>query len=189
MNTSIILAISTPIGVILGSIITLIGNNINNKAQRKREKETFQRDISFKKEKRQYEQNQIRINAIIEIIELLSYFEYSISLTSSCIDTTKKLSVTEHDNAYKKELIKIHRLVSLICVYTPYYNYIRTIEGSHSVYWGRQRTLLLIEYEEDKERYNNVLTTVVQTAQECSKNISNLIYELRKLSESLLPSI
>ena len=42
MNTSIILAISTPIGVILGSIITLIGNNINNKAQRKREKETFQ---------------------------------------------------------------------------------------------------------------------------------------------------
>lgn len=97
MNTSIILAISTPIGVILGSIITLIGNNINNKAQRKREKETFQRDISFKKEKRQYEQNQIRINAIIEIIELLSYFEYSISLTSSCIDTTKKLSVTEHD--------------------------------------------------------------------------------------------
>ncbi|MEO5181760.1 hypothetical protein ABH207_21625, partial [Bacteroides ovatus] len=134
-------------------------------------------------------QNQIRINAIIEIIELLSYFEYSISLTSSCIDTTKKLSVTEHDNAYKKELIKIHRLVSLICVYTPYYNYIRTIEGSHSVYWGRQRTLLLIEYEEDKERYNNVLNTVVQTAQECSKNISNLIYELRKLSESLLPSI
>ena len=81
------------------------------------------------------------------------------------------------------------RLVSLICVYTPYYNYIRTIEGSHSVYWGRQRTLLLIEYEEDKERYNNVLNTVVQTAQECSKNISNLIYELRKLSESLLPSI
>ena len=106
-----------------------------------REKETFQRDISFKKEKRQYEQNQIRINAIIEIIELLSYFEYSISLTSSCIDTTKKLSVTEHDNAYKKELIKIHRLVSLICVYTPYYNYIRTIEGSHSVYWGRQRKI------------------------------------------------
>ena len=99
MNTSIILAISTPIGVILGSIITLIGNNINNKAQRKREKETFQRDISFKKEKRQYEQNQIRINAIIEIIELLSYFEYSISLTSSCIDTTKKLSVTEHSCA------------------------------------------------------------------------------------------
>lgn len=52
MNTSIILAISTPIGVILGSIITLIGNNINNKAQRKREKETFQRDISFKKRKK-----------------------------------------------------------------------------------------------------------------------------------------
>lgn len=186
MGTAISGAIIASMGVIIGYGINLIGNYMNNKAQQKREEEKFERDIYIKEKEEQYKSNKDRIAAIVEIIELLNYFEYSVSLTSSCIDTTKKLCVTEHDNTYRNELTKLHRLVSLISVYTPdYYNYIRTIEGNHSVYWGRQRTLLMMEYENDKEIYRNTLNAVVKTAQECSKNISDLMYKLRLLSENL----
>lgn len=189
MNTTIILAISTPIGVILGSIITLIGNNMNNKAQQKRENEKFQRDIDLKEIEEEHKSNKDRIKAITEIIELLSYFEHAISLTSSYIDTIKEISLSQHHDAYREERKKLHRLISLVCVYAPdYYNKMRYIEGNHNLYWGRQGALLDIDIKKNEKEYREILDTVVQVSHECSKNITDLIYDLRELSKRLLPS-
>lgn len=189
MDTAVLVAIISFSGIITGYGMNLIGTKMNNKAQQKRENEKYQRDIYFKEIEEERKSNKERIKAITEIIELLSYFEHAISLTSGYIDTIKEISLNQHHDAYRKELKKLHRLNSLVCVYTPdYYNKMCAIEGNHNLYWGRQGALLGIDIKKNEKEYKEILDTVVQVSHECSKNITNLIYDLRELSKRLLPS-
>lgn len=89
-DTNIQVAIIGFSGVIIGVLLTFLGVIINNIAQRKREKDKFKQEVYLKEDEKRYKQNQDKINAIVEIVKLLNYFEDAISLTSSSIDTTKK---------------------------------------------------------------------------------------------------
>lgn len=189
MDTAVLVAIISFSGIIIGYGMNLIGTKMNNKAQQKRENEKFQRDIDLKEIEEERKSNKERIKAITEIIELLSYFEHAISLTSSYMDTIKEISLSQHHDAYREERKKLHRLISLVCVYTPdCYNKICTMEGNHNLYWGRQGALLGIDIKKNEKEYVEILDTVVQVSHECSKNITDLIYDLRELSKRLLPS-
>lgn len=189
MDTEVLIAIISFSGIIIGYGMNLIVTKMNNKAQQKRDNEKFQRDIDLKKIEEEYKSNKERIKAITEIIELLSYFEHAISLTSSYIDTIKEISLSQHHDAYREERKKLHRLTSLVCVHAPYYyNKMRYIEENHNLYWGRQGALLGIDIKKNEKEYREILDTVVQVSHECSKNITDLIYDLRELSKRLLPS-
>ena len=130
-------------------------------------------------------QNQDKINAIVEIVKLLNYFEDAISLTSSSIDTTKKASIIQNNENYKRDKKKLHRLDSLVCVYTPnFYDKVRIITRNHGTYRLAQSNL--IANEANKELEDMALNEVIQITQKCSENISELRYDLRDLCEKLL---
>lgn len=184
-DTNIQVAIIGFSGVIIGVLLTFLGVIINNIAQRKREKDKFKQEVYLKEDEKRYKQNQDKINAIVEIVKLLNYFEDAISLTSSSIDTTKKASIIQNNENYKRDKKKLHRLDSLVCVYTPnFYDKVRIITRNHGTYRLAQSNL--IANEANKELEDMVLNEVIQITQKCSENISELRYDLRDLCEKLL---
>ena len=145
-DTNIQVAIIGFSGVIIGVLLTFLGVIINNIAQRKREKDKFKQEVYLKEDEKRYKQNQDKINAIVEIVKLLNYFEDAISLTSSSIDTTKKASIIQNNENYKRDKKKLHRLDSLVCVYTPnFYDKVRIITRNQGTYRLAQSNLIANE--------------------------------------------
>ena len=176
--------------VITGSIIPVIIMFFNNKYQNKREQSKYENERKSEYEKRYFETEKnyhnTTIKAIEEINQLLFFFENSISLTNSVINSSRKISLNEFDMIYNKELEKLTQLKGIIIARFPdYYENTINIKNLHNRYWGYQRILLSIDYQNDKKGHSNILEKIINIADETKIEIDNFISKLKKYSEEI----
>lgn len=111
-------------------------------------------------------------------------------MTSSVIKSENEMSRKDFDTLYQEEIIQLQKLKSLIVSRFPHFREeISKIEGFHNRFWGTQRILLRIDYENDKDTYRNVLNEISKIVGEIHKEISNLNYDLGKYIEGINKSL
>lgn len=182
--------INNIIQILTGAGISLSTTYFVSKNQVKRDKVKFENESKIKKEKREFEEISSNKKNILENIEkicgLLSYFEHSISLTSSVIDSSNKMNPEEFDKFYKKELKQLTKLKSLIVSRFPnLYNNIQIIDNHHNNYWGNQRLLLQLDIKSEKEDYLIIQKKIIEITYKTRSEINELITELKKISKDI----
>lgn len=92
----------------------------------------------------------------------------------------------EFDKIYRKELEQLISLKSIIISRFPdFYDSILKIDGYHNNYWGNQRILLHVDYNENKEDFRVIQTKIIEIANETNREINELNRQLRKYSETI----
>ncbi|MBX9188552.1 hypothetical protein HCG69_10780 [Bacteroides sp. K03] len=178
--------LSTIIATASGGLISIITLIINNRYSFYLEKKRSKKEFYLLQEKEISEQKKQKLELLLEATEILSYLEDAISQTKSFMDMMKSVTEFEHDEIYQQELIKIHRLESIIIVYFPrLYSDVRNMTGKHNIYWGQQRIFLQIKYENNQKNWIDMNCQVIEAARNCQKCIYNLISELMLMSEEI----
>lgn len=178
--------LSTIIATASGGLISIITLIINNKHLFSLEKRKYKKEFHLLQEKEISEQKKHKIELLLEATEILSYLEDAISQTKSFMDMMKSITEFEHDEIYQQELIKIHRLESIMIVYFPrLYSDVRNMTGKHNIYWGRQRIFLQIKYENNEKNWIDMNCQVIEAAHNCQKCIYDLISELMLMAEEI----
>jgi len=176
--------------LITGATIPIITSYLNNKYQVRRDIMKYDNEREIEKEKREFDEaknNRIYLIQNIEKVNgLLSYFEHSISLTSSVINSSNNMKTEEFDLIYRKELEQLISLKSIIIARFPdFYCNILRIDGYHNNYWGNQRLLLHIDINKDKEGYLALQREITEIANKTSSEIYELSNTLRNYSEKI----
>lgn len=175
----------------LGAGSSLLSTYLTNKNQLKRDNEKYKNDLLIQERKNEFEIKQnYRIELLADLERLnniVGKLENSISLTSSVIESDKKLAYQDFDAKYQEELNGIIEVESLvISKFTEMHDTICKISGLHNQYWGNQRLLLMIDIKEEKERYIRMQRKIIEVANETASEIAKvrrksleLGYELR----------
>jgi hypothetical protein len=174
--------------LITGATIPIVTTFFNNYSQRQREKLRYENDRKIDKERREFEEVKeykiFLIKSIEDIAFLLGGFDKSISLTSSVIRLQRNMKIEEYDDAYQKELEQLIKLKGIILARFPnFYDIIVRIDGHHNNFWGHQRLLFQMNYDDDKEGYQIMTENIKEIAGKTSQEIGYFIDKLRKNSE------
>ena len=173
----------------LGATFTLIGIFITNRQQQKRDKLNHLHIERIESDRHKFEENKIFRtyikNEIKKIYYLISSIQNNVSLTSSVIDSSEDLSVTEYDAKYKKEAESFMELESIINTEFPeFHEKILKLKGIHNKYWGTQR-LLLMQDIKNAEPFFSIQKEVIKIEDFFQEQISILKGELMKRTETI----
>lgn len=176
--------------LITGAAIPMLSTYFNNKQRYKRDKIRFEHEekLEFNKQifKSKKEYKQLQLKTIEEISSCLSYFEHSISLTSSVIETSRKMEVCEFDSLYKENLQQLIRLNSLvISIFPEFHENMMRIDGVYNQYWGYQRLLLMNNSKQDTKEFRTIQQEVIKVSNSARKEINEFVYDLIKISQKL----
>lgn len=171
-----------------GAASSIITTYLNNKYQVQRDIKNNENDRKVALENRAFtekKENRSNLTRSIERVNgFLSYLEHSISLTSSVIDSSRNMTSEQFSVIYRKELVQLRILKSIIISRFPdFYNHILRIEGHHNNYWGSQTRLLKINIKENMDAYERMLKQIIEIVNNTNSEISELNNELRKLAE------
>lgn len=175
---------------IVGAALPIITMAINNRLQVRRDLMKYDNDRRIETEKREFQEAKDNKVNMLQSIEkaygLLSYFEHTISLTSSVIDSTNNLTSEEADAIYRKELKQLTSLKSIIIARFPdLYDDILKIDADHSNYWGNQRLLLKIDINTDYERYTTMQQIIITVVRKTNEDIYELREKFRNYSKTI----
>lgn len=174
------------LNIIVGSFITLISLYFANHYQLKRDELKYLRDKELEKDKRNSENEVLKINEfkkmIIEVSKLLTIIDMNISLTRSVIDSTKKITLEEFDEIYKLECETLYELNKYSILYlNEQQNTINNIINLYNNFWGNQRILII---NSDKQTNSIILEKIIQISNDISTEINNLKFDLTELMKS-----
>ncbi|WP_440067370.1 hypothetical protein [Tenacibaculum discolor] len=187
METGIIISL---ISAGLGAGISLISVYINNKSQLNRDRLKYQNDFKLENLKIENDSNLKYRTELLQNIErlniILGKIENYISLTTSVIESSHKLSSEEFDKKYIQERFEIIELESIVIAYFPdLFENIRRVNGMHNNYWGHQRLLLMTEIETQKESYVSLQKKIIEISNETYSEIDKTRNKIITVSENI----
>ncbi len=175
--------LQTIITLLIGAGITYLTTYMNNRNLLKRDDKKYKHELSIEKNKIEQELNQKYRLELLNDLEKLNLIvgklDNSISLTSSVIESTHKISAKEFDNKYLEEVCDIIQLECLgVSKFTDMHDLISSISELHNQFWGNQRLLLMSDVNEDKEVYTKLHMELI----EISNKTHSLTQEIKKES-------
>ncbi len=187
MGTGIIISL---ISTGLGAGISLLSVYLNNKFQLRRDKLKYRNDFDLESFKIENESNHKYRTELLQNIErlniILGNIENSISLTTSVIQSSNKLSSEEFDKKYLMERVELVELESIAIAYFPdLFDNIRRITGAHNNNWGHQRLLLETDIETDRKSYSSLQSKIIEISNETNLEIISARNKMISKSESI----
>lgn len=175
---------------ITGAALSIMTMIVNNRLQVRRDMMKYDNDRRIEAEKREFEEAKDNKVNMLQSIEkaygLLSYFEHTITLTSSVIDSINNMTSEEVDVNYRKGLKLLASLKSIIIARFPdFYDDVLKIDADYSNYWGNQRSLLTINIDKDYDTYVSIQQAVIKVVRKTEEDIYELRERLREYSKSI----
>ncbi len=121
-----------------------------------------------------------------ELYKILILLGHYVSLTSSVIDFSRKLSIEDFDNNYRQELEQLARMESLVSLKFPQYDgYAIKIASCHNNYWGHQRIFLSIDINIDKKGYTILQGKALEISNKIQESIQELKLKVQEFSSNI----
>lgn len=172
----------------LGAMSTILVTHLNNRASNKRELQRINHERQTHFDKLRFEQLKSDKKEVVDNLKafnlLLGKLEHSISLTSSVIESDRKMTISDFDTKHQEELSWLIELEAIAIVAFPnVHDEVLVLSGLHSHYWGNQRLLLMQDFEKDRKHFDVLQKEVIRIARESNVEIEKLrIFSKNKAS-------